>query len=151
MATTSYKAVVCHANGPYSTSLKLGRLRRKPLEYGQVRLRVLATGLAFPDVLVVEGKHITKRDPPFTPGAEVCGEIIEVGEGVDSSWKVGDRMFGTTNEGALAEECSIYPDGCYRLPSGVDPNVGAGLELNYGTTFHGLIDIAQLKKGVEEF
>ena len=148
MATsTTYRAVVCTSTGPYSDSLKISERSRAPLEYGQVRLKVLAAGLAFPDVLVVEGKHITKRDPPFVPASEVCGRILELGEGVDGGWAVGDLLFGTTGAGALGEEACVYPEGFYKLPSGVDPNIGAGFELNYGTTYHGLVDIAKLTEG----
>ena len=146
MDTSLYKAVVCNKNGPYASSLNISTVERKALEYGQCRIRVEAAGLSFPDVLIIEGKHITKKDVPFTPGSEVCGEIVEVGEGVEGGWAIGDRIFGTTSAGALGEEACVYPEGFYRLPEGVHPNIGAGFELNYGTTYHGLVDIANLQR-----
>lgn len=52
------------------------------IEEGMVRLSVKSCGLAFPDVLQVEGKHFMKQSAPFIPGSEVCGSVIEVGNGV---------------------------------------------------------------------
>ena len=50
---------------------------------GDVRLRVHAAALNFPDVLMCRGEYQVKPPLPFTPGAEVAGVVAEVGEGVD--------------------------------------------------------------------
>lgn len=47
----------------------------------------------------------------------------------------------------LAEIVKVPAHACYRLPDGVDPMLAAGLELNYGTSWHGIVDVAKLKKG----
>jgi NADPH2:quinone reductase len=71
---------------------------------GVVKVRVLAAGIAFPDVLVVEGKHMMKRSPPFVPASELCGVVVEVGDDCcDGAPRVGDRVFGTSLTGSLAE------------------------------------------------
>ena len=43
---------------------------------GHLRVRVLATALNFPDVLMVRGHYQVRPDLPFTPGVEVCGEVL---------------------------------------------------------------------------
>ncbi|WP_415847153.1 alcohol dehydrogenase catalytic domain-containing protein, partial [Tsukamurella strandjordii] len=48
---------------------------------GQVTVRTLATAANFPDVLMCRGLYQIKPDLPFTPGVELCGEIVTVGEG----------------------------------------------------------------------
>ena len=60
---------------------------------GHLRVRVLATALNFPDVLMVRGHYQVRPDLPFTPGVEVCGEVLELGDGV-AGFAVGDRVVG---------------------------------------------------------
>jgi S-(hydroxymethyl)glutathione dehydrogenase/alcohol dehydrogenase len=47
---------------------------------GQVRVRVRATGLCHSDLSAMTG--IVRCPPPFVPGHEGAGEVLEVGEGV---------------------------------------------------------------------
>ena len=116
---------------------------------GELQVRVLSCGLAFPDVLTVEGKHIQKKAAPFVPASEVCGIISAVGAGVTSAFgfREGDCVFGTTNSGGLRQHTILPAMGAYKLPDGVGVDVGAGFELNYGTTFHGLVDLGRLRAG----
>ncbi len=143
-------AVIASAIGDWREVLALSPSPACPApDDGELQVRVVACGLAFPDVLTVEGKHIQKKEPPFSPGSEVCGVVTAVGKGVTDAFgfRVGDRVFGTTNGGGLRQHTLLPAMSCYALPAGVDVDVGAGFELNYGTTFHGLVDIARLKAG----
>ena len=47
-----------------------------------VRLKVHAAGVNFADVLTIKGRYQERPRPPFSPGLEVSGEIIEVGKDV---------------------------------------------------------------------
>ena len=47
---------------------------------GQVRIRTRAVGVNFADVLLVRGEYQVRPPLPFTPGIELCGDVIEVGE-----------------------------------------------------------------------
>ena len=42
---------------------------------GQLRVRVSAVALNFPDALMVRGLYQEKPPLPFTPGVELCGVI----------------------------------------------------------------------------
>mmetsp|Transcript_28836 Transcript_28836/g.73104 ORF Transcript_28836/g.73104 Transcript_28836/m.73104 type:complete len:343 (+) Transcript_28836:76-1104(+) len=139
------RAVLVHKEGPYQ-DLKLEDVPALKPAPGNVVVRVLSCGLAFPDVLTVLGKHIMRKPVPFVPGNEVSGEITAVGEGV-TGLRVGDRVFGTSIRGGLSDEAEIMAAMASPLPEGVDPDVAAGFELNYGTTYHGLIDIGHLAAG----
>ena len=126
-------ALVASAIGPWRDVLSLDEAPR--LGYpddGMLKVRVISCGLAFPDVLVVEGKHIQKKKAPFVPGSEICGEVIEVGEGVtdEFGFRVGDVVFGTTNFGGLQETTFLPAVSAYRLPKGIDTSIGSGFELN---------------------
>ena len=46
---------------------------------GEVRIRVHAASLNFPDLLIVQGKYQAKPALPFVPGAEFSGHVDAVG------------------------------------------------------------------------
>jgi NADPH2:quinone reductase len=142
------KAVVCKEITHYSEGLLIQDVPRCTAGKRQVVIDVLSCGIAFPDVLTTMGKHIEVRKAPFVIASEVCGTVKSIGEGVDGC-KIGDMVFGKALTGGAAEEAVLDMDSTYKLPHGVSPHVAAGFELNYGTTYHALIDIAKLKKVVE--
>jgi len=144
----THPAVVCTTFGPYQDVLQIQQIADRNINEGEIRVKVLSCGLAFPDVLTLEGKHMFKPQTPYVPGSEVCGEIIEIGEGVDAAeFRLKDKVFGMTSTGGLQGETILLANKCYKLPTGVDVNVAGGFELNYGTTYHGLVDLAHLTEG----
>jgi D-arabinose 1-dehydrogenase-like Zn-dependent alcohol dehydrogenase len=138
------KAVVASATGDYAEVLSLRNVPKPELLPGTALVRVLSAGLAFPDVLVVEGKHMMRRDPPFTPGQEICGQVFAIGEGV-TTVAVGQQVFGPCVSGGLAEFALVDAGECFSAPRAMDPHTAAGFELNYGTSWHGLVDLAGLR------
>jgi NADPH2:quinone reductase len=86
-----------------------------------------------------------KRRPPYTPVNEMGGTIVSIGADVQN-FKVGDRVFGTCISGGMAEYATAAEEGLYLVPEGVSMDTVAGFEVNYGTTYHGLVDLAKLKK-----
>ncbi|HAY27159.1 MAG TPA: zinc-binding dehydrogenase, partial [Candidatus Accumulibacter sp.] len=49
---------------------------------GQVRIRVRACGVNFADSLITRGEYQKQPQPPFSPGFEVAGEVLELAAGV---------------------------------------------------------------------
>ena len=49
-----------------------------------VRIAVHAAGIGFVDTLVARGKYQVRQEPPFTPGMEVSGVIVEVPDSLGS-------------------------------------------------------------------
>ena len=72
------RAMLCKAYGP-PESLVWEEIDPPALDDDGVRVRVRAAGVNFPDLLIIEGKYQFKPDMPFAPGAEVAGEVVEVG------------------------------------------------------------------------
>ena len=96
-AAVNVKAMVCEAWGGPET-LVLKDLALPALGPKEVRIKVHAAGLNFPDTLMIAGKYQFKPAFPFAPGMECGGEIAEVGEKV-GDLKVGDRVMATTGSG----------------------------------------------------
>jgi NADPH2:quinone reductase len=115
---------------------------------GQLRVRVLATALNFPDVLMARGLYQVRPEPPFVPGVEVCAEVLESGPGVDG-FAPGDRVVGTTAvpNGGLAQECLMPSGGAFLAPRSLDDAEASALTIGYQTAYVGLVRRAGLKAG----
>lgn len=72
-------------------SFELIETSHKPLEKGDVRLKMAYVGVCGTDVHIYHGKMDTRVKPPQIIGHEVSGVIEELGEGV-SDWKIGDNV-----------------------------------------------------------
>ena len=111
----------------------------------QVLLAVDALGLNFPDLLQVRGGYQNKPKLPFTPGGEIAGTVVTLGEGV-TEHAVGDRVLwmgtGGLSEQVLAPARSAFP-----LPTSMPATKAAALLTNYGTTWFALHERAQLHPG----
>ncbi|MFF2395019.1 NADPH:quinone oxidoreductase family protein [Nocardia sp. NPDC058114] len=105
---------------------------------GQVLVRVLAAPANFPDVLLCRGQYQVKPPLPFTPGVELCGEVVAVGDGAD--FAVGDRIVGTTNlpGGAFAELAVLDADSAFPAPDSLDDAEAAALVIGYQTSWFAL-------------
>lgn len=139
------KAIVCKEFGPPEKLVFEDFPARAPGPQ-EVRIRVDAAGVNFPDVLIIQNKYQFKGTPPFVPGGEVCGTILEVGSKV-TQWKVGDRVAALTLQGAFAEECIAPAHACWHVPPSMSSSVAASFHLVYGTDMHALKDRGQLQPG----
>ncbi|MDE3159962.1 MAG: alcohol dehydrogenase catalytic domain-containing protein, partial [Acidobacteriota bacterium] len=86
---------------------------------GQVRVRNRAAALNFFDILQIQGKYQVQPPFPFTPGAEISGEIDAVGEGV-TAWQPGDRVLGLPRGSGFAELTVVDTSNIFRIPDGMD-------------------------------
>ena len=139
------KAIVCKEFGP-PEKLVYEDVPSRPIAANEVRIAVKAAGINFPDTLIIEGKYQLKANPPFTPGAEVAGKVLEVGEKVKNV-RPGDHVAAILPTGGYAEEAIAGSDAVIPLPRDMDAAVAAGFPLVYGTTIHALKQRAQLKAG----
>lgn len=139
------RAMQCRAFGPVD-DLVFEEAATPALGAGEVRLRVAACGVNFPDVLIVQGKYQFKPELPFAPGGEVSGTIAEVGPGVQG-FSVGDAVIATTLWGGFAEELVTSADRLLRRPASMDEVTAAGFALTYGTSYHALVQRAAIRPG----
>jgi len=139
------KAVLCREWGPADRLVVEDVPAREPGP-GEVRLRVHAAGVNFPDVLIIQKKYQVQPALPFTPGSEAAGEVIAVGEGV-THVKPGDPVIAFSGTGAFAEELVAPAAKVMPMPPGLSFEVAAAFTLTYGTSWHAVRDRAQLKAG----
>lgn len=139
------KAVVCKVFGEPET-LVVGTLGRAPLQETQVRVAVHAASVGFADILMVQGKYQVRPEPPFAPGAEAAGEVIEVGAKV-TRVKPGDRVSVGNYWGAFAEEMVAEEAWTFPMPDGLDYPTAAAFRVAYGTTCFALENRANLRAG----
>lgn len=114
---------------------------------GQVAVRVRATALNFPDVLLCRGHYQVRPPLPFTPGVEVCGEVVNVGAGVDR--RIGERVIGTPSlpSGGLAEVAILNAVDVFDAPDSLSDTEAAALHIAYQTGFVALHRRAHLQPG----
>jgi NADPH2:quinone reductase len=140
----SYDAIVCTAlEGP--DGLQLRKMTRAPLRPDQARLRVLASGINFPDLLMTRGEYQFRPDPPFTPGLEVAGEVIEVGP--HATVAVGARVCASASQGGYASEMTVAGAALKAWPAGFSAAEAAGFYVTAATAWHGLVDRGGAKAG----
>ena len=114
----------------------------------QLRVKVLASGANFPDVLMCRGLYQVKPDLPFTPGVELCGEVVEIGSGV-KGFTIGDRVIGSTEipHGGFAEEAVMAARGTFAAPARLDDAQAGSFFVGYQTGWFGLHRRAHLQAG----
>jgi Zn-dependent alcohol dehydrogenase len=69
---------------------------------GEVRIRVLAAGVSYADLLMREGVHPETLRPPFTPGWDLLGVVEKRGEDA-SHFNTGQMVAALTVTGAYSE------------------------------------------------
>lgn len=139
------KAVLCKAWGPPESLVVEERPTPQPGP-GQVLVGVKACGVNFPDTLIVQGKYQFKPELPFSPGGEVAGTVLALGEGVQG-FAVGDGVIAATTWGGYAEEVVAEAGRLIPMPDDMDFPVAAAFTLTYGTSHHALKDRAKLQPG----
>ncbi len=113
---------------------------------GEVRIAIKAASLNFPDLLIVQGKYQVKPPLPFVPGAEYAGTVDAVGEGV-THLAVGAPVAAIAGTGGFGTHACVNAAQVMPLPPGFALEDGAAFAFTYGTSYHALVDRAQLKAG----
>jgi len=139
------KAVLCKSFGA-PDQLTVEEVPSPPVKTGEVKIRVRACGVNFPDALMIQGLYQLKPPFPFSPGLEVAGNIIDVGPGVDAE-RVGQRIMATMMFGGFAEEVVVPQSSALPMPENMAYESGAGFPLVYGTAHVALSRRARLQAG----
>ena len=139
------RAVVCHEfTGP--AALRLEDIPEPRPGTGQVRILVEACGVNFADSLISRGQYQKQPQPPFSPGFEVSGKVLELGAGVEEL-KIGDRVIAMTPHGGYAEQVVADSNRCVQMPATMSWQDGAAFPVVFGTSHIALWHRARLQAG----
>jgi NADPH2:quinone reductase len=141
------RAAVCPVYGTPDV-VRIDEQPSPNVEPGQVRVKVGAAAVNFPDVLLIANEYQISVPPPFVPGSEFAGVIVDTGLGADG-FAVGERVTGTGLYGAFAEEVVVPASGLSRIPDGVDERTAAAFGVAYRTAYHTLRSMARVQGGDE--
>jgi len=113
---------------------------------GEVRVRMLAAGVAMPDIMAREGIHPETPRVPYTPGWDLVGEVERSGEGV-SGVEAGQIVAAMPIHGAYAEFVCLPRSELVPVPPGLDAAEAVSLILNYVTAYQMLHRSARVEPG----
>jgi len=113
---------------------------------GQVLIKVSAAGINRPDVLQRQGGYPPPPGAPTTPGLEVAGEIVALGQGTQH-YKRGDKVCALVPGGGYAEYCVAAEANCLPLPAGLSLLEAAGLPETYFTVWTNVFERGALTAG----
>jgi len=138
------RIIVTHYGGP--DALRVIEEEIPEPKHGEVRVRVLATGVSLPDLLMREGVHPETPRVPFTPGWDLVGVVDQLGDGV-SGIEPGQIVAALPISGAYAEFVCLPQRELVPVPSGLDPTEAVSLVLNYITAYQMMHRSAHVKPG----
>jgi NADPH2:quinone reductase len=138
------RIVVTHYGGP--DALQVVEEECPEPNAGEVRVRVLAAGVALPDVMAREGTHPETPPVPFTPGWDLVGVVDALGKGV-SGIEPGQIVTALPIHGAYAEFVCLPQDELVPVPEGLDAAEAVSLVLNYITAYQMMHRSVHVKPG----
>jgi NADPH2:quinone reductase len=142
------KAWRVHENGEPREAMRLDDIPAPGPGPGQVLVKVRAANVNFPDALLCRGHYQVRPPLPFTPGVELCGEVLALGEGVTGPVP-GTRIIAPAAlpGGAFAEQAVVDAAAVLPAPEALDDAEAAALHIGYQTGWFGLHRRAGLKPG----
>ncbi|GAA5165611.1 NADPH:quinone oxidoreductase family protein [Amycolatopsis dongchuanensis] len=132
--------------GEPEEALSLGEVPEPEPGPGQVLVRVLGAAANFSDVLMCRGQYQVKPPLPFTPGVELCGEVVALGAAVEGL-AVGERVVGASVAGAFGELALMNAGTTFRAPSTLDDAQAAAFYIGYQTAWFALHRRARIAAG----
>lgn len=147
-AAASMQAWRVHELGEPRDVMRLDTIDAPSPGAGQVLVKVLAAAANFPDVLMCRGLYQVRPELPFTPGVELCGEVIALGDGV-VDLSVGDRVIGApaAPTGAFAQLAVMDSATTFAAPPSLDDAQAAALYIGYQTSWFALHRRTRIAKG----
>jgi NADPH2:quinone reductase len=140
------RALVVHELLPDYAGCRIDDVPEPEAGLGQVKVRVKAVSVNFPDLLMTRGEYQMKPPLPFTPGLDIAGEVAALGEGVDR-FKVGDAVVGGARLGGFAEYAVLAAESLSLKPERLSFAQAAAYPAAYLTAYVALVRRARVQPG----
>ena len=113
---------------------------------GEVRVKVLAAGVSYADLLMREGVHPETPATPFTLGWDLVGRVDRLGDGV-SEFEPGQMVAALPVYGAYTEVTCLSREELIPVPEGLDAAEAVSVVMNYVTAYQMMHRSAQVREG----
>lgn len=140
------KALVCRELLPDYAGVALEERPIPEPGPSEVRVRIKAASLNFPDLLMTEGKYQLKPELPFVLGMEFAGEVDAVGSGV-TGLAPGDAVSGGNRIGAFTQYAVVPAAALRKKPAGISFAAAASYGAAYLTAYVALVRRGNLQAG----
>jgi NADPH:quinone reductase-like Zn-dependent oxidoreductase len=131
--TRTTRAVLVDRHGPPEVLVEREVNLREPGP-GEVVLRVHAAGVNFADLMMRAGLYGTVPPRPYSPGFEVAGEVVRVGDAVEG-WREGDRAVALIRYGGYAREVVVSAENLFAFPDSLTPVEAAAIPVVFLTAW----------------
>ena len=140
------RALVCHKLSEDFSGAEIRDVAPPVPAPGEVLIKVRATSINFPDLLLCQGKYQLKLEPPFTPGMDIAGTVDAIGDGV-TAFALGDEVCGGARFGGFAEYAIVQADGLQKKPDNLSFDQAASYSAAYLTAYVALVRRGRLQAG----
>jgi NADPH2:quinone reductase len=140
------KALVVHELLPDYAGCRIEEVAEPEPGPGQVKVRVQAASVNFPDLLMTRGEYQLKPPLPFTPGLDIAGEVAALGEGV-TRFAVGDAVVGGARLGGFAQFAILDAGALNPKPERLSFAEAAAYPAAYLTAYVALVRRARVLPG----
>ena len=141
-----FKAAVVTSLTNDLSSIEIAEFKRRSLKPNEVRVKVEAASVNFPDLLMTEGLYQYKPDIPFTLGMESSGTVIEVGDDV-KSYTIDDSVIVSGKTGSFSEEIIAAEDLLRLKPDSLNWEQAASFTVAYLTAYVALVCRGNIERG----
>ncbi|MER0236622.1 NADPH:quinone oxidoreductase family protein [Fulvimarina sp. MAC8] len=127
-------------------SLRLVEIDTPEPAADEIRIRMEAVGVNYPDMLIIEDRYQIRPERPFAPGSEIAGTVEAIGSDVEG-FSIGDRVMAVPLYGMMAESVCVKAGFCHRFPDDMPFETAAALQMTYGTALYALTERGDCKPG----
>jgi len=138
------RVVISRLGGPEVLEVREEELPGPGL--GEVRVRILATGVSLPDLMMREGVHPEAPRPPFTPGWDLVGVVDKLGVGAHAL-EPGQMVAALPITGGYAEFICLPQEELVAVPAGLDPAEALVMVFNFVTAYQMIRRTARVRPG----
>ncbi len=147
---SKYKAWIQTEVSSYN-NLTIGEMPIPSLGDNEILVKTEASTLNYADLLLSSGLYQSNPEPPFVPGFEVAGTVVEANK--ESGFNKGDRVVAATTVfrsgryGSFGEYCITSERLCYKIPDEISSEVGAAMLMAYLTSDFAIHRRGGIKEG----